>query len=359
MLFDFRNQNKLDNLASKGNQSINANNYAAQNLQNVINMLFTTPATPLVTVDQIILPQTIIAGQLETLRIYFVNSGAGEAQNIYLNVEPGTGMELSQAMPVFIGNIPSGQTVNSLIAFAVPGEDLNVFKLSGETICRIEINSENSQTRSKQVHLPYKANIGRIRFVINDDSDLLEDVFIEVKYSSALITSGSTDASGIWITAELYPEVYLVNLQKDGYNPIDIVVTVLAGDTLTINLAMQSIGHSYLPGNVNMSAGAWPPAATGPDVTYLVNFFRGVPTSHSCLLDGFWASADANGDCNIIGSDVTKLVNVFRGQGSIGFCADYPPAWPTPADLPAEAPEGWPNCETVTAGRVVPTAAGK
>jgi len=101
-------------------------------------------------------------------------------------------------------------------------------------------------------------------------------------------------------------------------------------------------GYQYIPGYVNMFGGAWPPSATGPDVTYLVNFFRGTPTSHSCLLDGFWASADANGDCNIIGSDVTKLVNVFRGNDSVGFCVDYPPAWPP---IPEEAPLDWPGCE--------------
>jgi len=115
---------------------------------------------------------------------------------------------------------------------------------------------------------------------------------------------------------------------------------------------MQSVGYEYLPGDVNMSGGTWPPAATGPDVTYLVNYFRGASTSHSCLLGGFWCSADANGDCNIIGSDVTKLVNVFRGIGSVLYCGneptdpgDYPPAWPTPADVPGVAPPGWPNCE--------------
>ena len=98
-----------------------------------------------------------------------------------------------------------------------------------------------------------------------------------------------------------------------------------------------------------MSAGGWPPAATGPDVTYLVNFFRGLPTSVPCKFDGdlglFWASADANGDCNIIGSDVTKLVNVFRGIGSVLFCTSYETVWPTPADLPGEAPVDWPGCE--------------
>jgi len=104
-------------------------------------------------------------------------------------------------------------------------------------------------------------------------------------------------------------------------------------------------GYDYLPGDVNMFGGTWPPAATSPDVTYLVNFFRGLPTSQSCPLGGFWCSADANGDCLIIGGDVTKLVNVFRGLTTISHCANYEPLWPTPADIPPSAPPGWPNCE--------------
>jgi len=112
-----------------------------------------------------------------------------------------------------------------------------------------------------------------------------------------------------------------------------------------IQITVTTNYQFYLPGDVNMAGGVWPPAATGPDVTYLVNYFRGAPTSQSCLLNGFWCSADANGDCSIIGSDVTKLVNVFRGVGNIGYCENFAPVWLSPADLPEEAPEGWPNCE--------------
>jgi len=121
-------------------------------------------------------------------------------------------------------------------------------------------------------------------------------------------------------------------------------------DTVTTDIDSILIGnpgYEYLPGDVNMSVGAWPPAALSGDVTYMVNFFRGIPTSQSCLLDGFWCSADANGDCNVIGSDVTKLVNVFRGLTSIDYCPTYEPAWPTPVDLPPSAPLDWPNCGVV------------
>jgi len=108
-------------------------------------------------------------------------------------------------------------------------------------------------------------------------------------------------------------------------------------------------GYAYLPGDANMAGENWPPTTTSPDVTYLVNFFRGA--GGDCKLDGFWASGDANGDCDVIGSDVTKLVNFFRGITTISYCPGYPPLWLGSGDIPAEAPVGWPNCdETVITG---------
>ena len=126
-----------------------------------------------------------------------------------------------------------------------------------------------------------------------------------------------------------------------------VIGTAVPWDPQTYSLIghFEPEGYQYLPGDVNMSVGAWPPEAIGPDVTYLVNFFRGIPTSQPCPLEGLWCSADANGDCSIISSDVTKLVNVFRGLATVEICPDYPTVWATPADLPPSAPSGWPNCE--------------
>ncbi len=113
--------------------------------------------------------------------------------------------------------------------------------------------------------------------------------------------------------------------------------------------------YAYFPGDANMFIGIWPPQVIGSDVTYIVSYFRGLP-NEPCLLDGFWASADVNGDCNIIGSDVTRLVNCFRGIGSIEFCPDYPPAWYSEDDFPLEQPDGWPNCENAPINsNVIPT----
>jgi hypothetical protein len=110
-------------------------------------------------------------------------------------------------------------------------------------------------------------------------------------------------------------------------------------------LGIGCYASAYLMGDVNMYNGAWPPLVVGGDVTYLVNYFRNLPTSSPCLLAGFWASADANGDCQIIGSDVTRIVNYFKGSGDLSYCPDNPPIWLDPDDMPVEAPEGWPNCE--------------
>ncbi|MCP4580820.1 MAG: hypothetical protein GY839_04335 [candidate division Zixibacteria bacterium] len=119
----------------------------------------------------------------------------------------------------------------------------------------------------------------------------------------------------------------------------------LVGRDLTPGDPIEIYRNEYLPGDVNMYNGAWPPSVIGGDVTYLVNYFRSLPSSQACLLDGFWCSADANGDCDIIGSDVTRLVTYFRGTTTLAYCPDYEPAWSTPDDLPEEAPIVWPNCE--------------
>lgn len=110
--------------------------------------------------------------------------------------------------------------------------------------------------------------------------------------------------------------------------------------------SLKFIGkYGYLPGDVNMYNGAWPPAVSGSDVTYLVNYFRGSPANPPCLLESFFCAADINGDCRVIGSDVTRLVSYFRSQASLNYCPQYPTLWESPLDLPTEPPPGWPNCE--------------
>jgi len=125
------------------------------------------------------------------------------------------------------------------------------------------------------------------------------------------------------------------------------------GDAYLLKVTGQGMpGYAYLPGDVNMALGIWPPSVIGGDVTYLVGYFIG-GGQESCLLDEFWCSADINGDCVIIGGDVTALVGYFVAGGTLVPCPDYPSLWPP---VPGEAPDGWPNCDTpVISSKVIPT----
>lgn len=114
-----------------------------------------------------------------------------------------------------------------------------------------------------------------------------------------------------------------------------------------ITLTTEATGYEYLPGDANMFAGAWPPQAIGSDVTYIVNYLRNSPAAQPCLLDDVWASGDVNGSCDISGSDVIRFVNFLRGTIGLTWCPDHDPAWPTPQDVPAEQPPGWPGCDSM------------
>jgi hypothetical protein len=101
------------------------------------------------------------------------------------------------------------------------------------------------------------------------------------------------------------------------------------------------------------------------NATHLINYFRGHATSAPCQLHNplapvspgpyFWASADANGDCQIIGGDITRLVSWLRGQNvQLQYCPDYEPAWHNPSELPGSAPIGWPNFDVPVTDKVIP-----
>ncbi|MCP4581179.1 MAG: hypothetical protein GY839_06140 [candidate division Zixibacteria bacterium] len=172
----------------------------------------------------------------------------------------------------------------------------------------------------------------------------IENVFVTIN-GHAYPESIYTNIDGEYEIPDIAPDAYDISFSR--HNNIDTTVTgvvITESDTTELNVVMGQ-GYQYLSGDVNMYNGAWPPMVIGGDVTYLVSFMRGMPSSQRCEFDGFWCSADANGDCLVIGSDVTKLVGYFRGMGSMLWCQDYPTIWSTPDDLPPSAPPGWPNCE--------------
>ncbi|MCP4582813.1 MAG: hypothetical protein GY839_14480, partial [candidate division Zixibacteria bacterium] len=142
---------------------------------------------------------------------------------------------------------------------------------------------------------------------------------------------------------------YIDSIRIDSDDPD---TPILYKPKIVLEVVEESTWLAYLAGDANMFNGTWPPSVIGSDVTYLVNYFRSMPSSQPCFMFNagaliappyFWASADANGDCLIIGSDVTKLVTYFRGLTTISNCSDFPPDYPP---IPPVMPPGWPNCQT-------------
>ena len=279
-------------------------------------------------------------------------------------------------------------TFGSHVIYAVDDEPRSIFSADLDNDGDLDLVTANANDDNISVMLNEGLPSLIAGIVTDDSSQPIESVYVEINTVSISLAGDVENRSGnsakpfsgdkseedllLEVVDSIYTDengyyeftvdagIYDVSFSHQDYSDTTCAGMVITpGDTMTLDIQLVSSGFEYLPGDVNMSAGTWPPAATGPDVTYLVNYFRGAPTSHSCLMDGFWCSADANGDCNIIGSDVTKLVNVFRGIGSILYCTDYEPLWPTPADLPEEAPEDWPGCETVTSSRVIPSGSVK
>jgi len=178
---------------------------------------------------------------------------------------------------------------------------------------------------------------GALEYSLFDDQSWLT----EYPDTGSIASEGAPDTAAIIFDALLLEQgSYYGQLTVISNEPVDSIINI------DITLHVTGDGLAYLPGDINMYNGIWPPAVLGADAIYLVNYFRGVETSPACFLNGFWASADANGDCAVIGSDVTRLVNYFKGNGIIEYCPEQVPMWLTTDDLPAEAPPNWPECES-------------
>ena len=242
-------------------------------------------------------------------------------------IDPGT-YEVFFNHPVFID-----ETVTGVEVIAQDTTELNITLIGSGTLAGVVTDTASSP-------------IFNLRVMVEDTNPLL---------------SAYTNYNGVYEILEIPEGAYDISFSRGGYFDTTVIdVSFTRGDTTRLDVQMiPKPTLEFVPGDVNMYFGIWPPVVIGSDVTYFVNFFRGI--GDACELDGFWCSADVNGDCLIIGSDVTRLNGSFRGNRTLLYCPDYPPAWPTPDDLPDEAPDGWPNCDppAVNNTKIIPNGSFK
>ncbi len=131
--------------------------------------------------------------------------------------------------------------------------------------------------------------------------------------------------------ADLVPGTYTgalqVNSNDDSNNPVDIPIVFVVNKVF-----------GYMPGDANMAAGIWPATVDNTDITYMVEYFR--KHNDGCEFEGFFASADANGDCRVNVTDVTYLVRYLAGLGGTPLHCPAFPAMP-----PVQ--ETYPECQII------------
>jgi len=208
------------------------------------------------------------------------------------------------------------------------------------TVSGIECNS-NDTTYLNVIMVLLPGSIAGV--VANDTLGIIEGVHVAAEGTDIY---DITDEDGEYLLGNLDYGVYNISYSCLGYRDTLLEnIEVTPGDITTQNAVLNR--YSYLVGDVNMYLGCWPPTVIGSDVIYLVNKIRGYDSSIPCLIDDFWVSADVNGDCSVIGSDVTRLINYFKGISTVVYCPNYIPKWILENDIPLEAPEGWPACDTI------------
>jgi len=125
----------------------------------------------------------------------------------------------------------------------------------------------------------------------------LDNDHIDIHYTgsipggSVFADSGNGMASFTWTPEE----------NDAGLHPLNLIATDETNLADTLNIVIEVI--TWIRGDANGDGNL-----TGPDVTYLVQFFNGINPRPQ-----YTGQGDANGDGNITGPDVTYLINYFRG----------------------------------------------
>lgn len=176
------------------------------------------------------------------------------------------------------------------------------------------------------IDISYQSGTGIIAGMVTDHNhNPVQDAEITVIETGAICYS---TGDGLYSFSNLQPGVYSLSVTHPSYNDvIETDIHVYANQTAVRDIVLYSNDLLYIPGDVNGDGNV-----IGSDVTYAVNYFRGVgsPPPDSVWLESsqswLYAAADANGSCSFIGSDVTYLVNYFRGiSNEILFCPEAPP----------------------------------
>jgi hypothetical protein len=154
----------------------------------------------------------------------------------------------------------------------------------------------------------------------------------------------TTGTNGVYLISNLVDGTFTITFDASaGYRDSIINnISITPGDTTALNVVLTEIqgGCTYIIGDANGNG-----TTNGIDVTYMVNFLKGVgaepPNTCDCPGHGFiYSAADANGSCDFNGIDVTYMVNYLKG-GAIELlgCPDCPPTMAKGRNSVSQSPD--------------------
>jgi hypothetical protein len=213
------------------------------------------------------------------------------------------------------------------LTYKVVCQDTGSFVLPFHSLC-FDNGTHGSYTVADSINVivSLSSNLGIIAGTItNTNGNPITNAEITIIENGRSRFSGY---DGTYVFDNLEPGVYSLSVSHFSYIDTTLAgIEVNANETTICDIVLQPATLLYVPGDVNGDE-----VVIGSDVTYAVNFFRGIgqPPPDSVWIESteswLYAAADANGSCSFIGSDVTFLVGYFRGiHTEVLYCPLAPP----------------------------------
>jgi len=317
---------------------------------NDIHIEYTLSATNLNVGDTLIITRSLVNNSSDTLNnLYWVDNFPPELNiltyGVYLN-----GVEISNfcSGPVeswlynsyntvrWVVDLPSGDdpynhkispSDSIALVYFIICENQGNFVLPFHTTC-FHNGDHGSYTAGESItiEISYQSSTGNIAGMVTDNNlNPVHDAEIVVIETGAIRYSSG---EGLYSFSDLQPGIYSLSVTHPEYRDIiETDIQVYANQTTNRDIVIYSSDLLYVPGDINGDG-----AVIGNDVTYAINYFRGVGSSppDSVWLESsqrwLFAAADVNGSCSFIGSDVTYLINFFRSvYDEILYCPEVPP----------------------------------
>jgi len=191
------------------------------------------------TVEKIPLDCNLTVGETYYIKFKVVNNGTvkPERANITVEISNGTWREVLDAYEKEINDYHKGNVTWNTSGLAPGNYTITV----NASIHEDEYPDDNKRTREVTLMSPPLGSIiGRITYTCNETG--IADVHVNLMKDGEVLDTTTTDDTGYYEFIDINPGDYYVNASKLGFWDNSTSVTVIAGETATVNMMLWIIG---------------------------------------------------------------------------------------------------------------------